>query len=61
MSVFSHDFNYCGYQEASLPLALGKIKYTGSDCWKPRPYEDSFSMSVKMPIITPSVLARTWC
>lgn len=58
MEVFSHEFNYCGYQEASLPLALGKFKYTGSDCSKPRPYEDSFRMSVKMPLITPGVVAR---
>ena len=55
LRIFSHNFNYCGYQEASLPLALGKIKYTGSDCSKPRPIQDSFTVSVKLPIITPSV------
>ncbi|KAK8829053.1 hypothetical protein WA556_005610 [Blastocystis sp. ATCC 50177/Nand II] len=53
MTVFSHDFGYCGYQEAELPLWLGKIKYAGSDCSKPRPFEDSFRMSVTMPKITP--------
>lgn len=51
----SHDFGYCGYQEAELPLWLGKIKYAGSDCSKPRPFEDSFRMSVTMPKITPGV------
>ena len=51
----SQEFNYCGYQEAMLPLNIGKMTYEGSDCSQPRPFMDHFAASITVPWFTPKV------
>ena len=50
-----HTFDYCGYQEHQLPYRIGLCTYEGSDCSAPRPMNDKFAASVKIPWFTPSV------
>ena len=56
----SQEFNYCGYQEAMLPLNIGKMTYEGSDCSQPRPFMDHFAASITVPWFTPKVCFKSY-